>query len=291
MRTRRSRLLTAFAVTGLLATSAIGASAQDPSPSGAPAGIAITAAPATITVDGDVADWSTIEATTVNLEQIRLDGLDPEQAAEIEFGAVAPIDVSLKVASDADNIYMLVEVPTAFVYTADNHNLSPSLAVQFPIEELASTHMGAEEADLYASTGMVDLWHWELDCAAGASSGGHAVAGGDDPACNLDDEYATYPREARGRRRRRHPERTAENSLNGVWTHTGVATGPGAEGTWIFEMSRPLQTGDPQDAQFASGSVAKVALAWFDPTEGAEGWSDAGHLNSSYNGWIEVTLP
>ena len=22
-----------------------------------------------------------------------------------------------------------------------------------------------------------------------------------------------------------------------------------------------------------------------------EGWSDAGHLNSSYNGWIEVTLP
>ena len=56
-------------------------------------------------------------------------------------------------------------------------------------------------------------------------------------------------------------------------------------------MSRPLQTGDSQDAQFASGGVAKVALACLDPTEGAAGWSDAGHLNSSYSGWVEVTLP
>jgi hypothetical protein len=56
-------------------------------------------------------------------------------------------------------------------------------------------------------------------------------------------------------------------------------------------MARPLQTGDPQDAQFASGGIAKAALAWFDPTEGPGGRSDPGHLNSSYNGWIEVALP
>jgi len=60
---------------------------------------------------------------------------------------------------------------------------------------------------------------------------------------------------------------------------------------WVFEMSRPLQTGDPQDAQFASGGVAQVALAYFDPSEGPEGWTDAGHLQSAYSGWIEVTLP
>ena len=59
----------------------------------------------------------------------------------------------------------------------------------------------------------------------------------------------------------------------------------------VFEMSRPLQTGDPQDAQFASGGVAQVALAYFDPSEGPEGWTDAGHLQSAYSGWIEVTLP
>ncbi len=295
MRTRRTRLLTVVTATGLLAAGTVGANAQDPS--GAPAGIAITATAATITVDGDVADWSAIPGTTVNLEQIRLDGLDPEQAAEIEFGAVAPMDVSLKVATDADTIYLLVEVPAAFVYTADNHNLSPSLAVQFPVTEPSSSHMGAEEADLYTSIGMVDLWHWELDCAPGAVSGGQGVAnaadvpGGDDPACNLDDEYATTPEKREDDGGGDTPNDLAENGLVGVWGHTGMDAGPGADGTWIFEMSRPLQTGDPQDAQFASGGVAKVALAWFDPTEGVEGWSDAGHLNSSYNGWIEVTLP
>ena len=162
--------------------------------SAAPAApIAITAASATITVDGDTSDWEAIEGTVVNLEQIRLADLDPEQAAEIEFGEVAPIDVSLKVASDAENLYMLVEVPTAFVYDAEDHNLSPALAVQFLIDEGAGEHMGVDEADLYASTGMVDLWHWELDCQPGATSGGQGIPGGEDPACKLDDEYATTP--------------------------------------------------------------------------------------------------
>ncbi|MDO8612352.1 MAG: hypothetical protein Q7R32_05955 [Dehalococcoidia bacterium] len=35
-------------------------------------------------------------------------------------------------------------------------------------------------------------------------------------------------------------------------------------------MSRPLQTGDPQDAQFASGGTASMALAYFDADESAE---------------------
>jgi hypothetical protein len=56
-------------------------------------------------------------------------------------------------------------------------------------------------------------------------------------------------------------------------------------------MSRPLQTGDSQDAQFASGATAYMALAYFDPSETAEGWTDAGHLQSADAGWIEVTLP
>ncbi len=287
MVTRRSLPVTTLAIAGLLGVGTLGVAAQDDSA----APTAITAASAAIAVDGDTSDWEAIESTVINLEQIRLADLDPEQAAEIEFGEVAPIDVSLKVASDAENIYMLVEVPTAFVYDAEDHNLSPSLAVQFLVDEGASTHMGAEAADLYASTGMVDLWHWELDCQPGATSGGQGIPGGDDPACNLDDEYATTPEKREDDGGGDTENAAAENGLSGVWTHTGVEAGPGAEGTWIFEMSRALQTGDPQDAQFASGGIAKVALAWFDPTEGAGGWSDAGHLNSSYNGWIEVTLP
>jgi len=290
MVTRRSLPVITLAIAGLLGGGALGTAAQDDTAAPA-APIAITAASATIAVDGDTSDWEAIEGTVVNLEQIRLADLDPEQAAEIEFGEIAPIDVSLKVASDAENLYMLVEVPAAFVYDAEDHNLSPALAVQFLVDEGAGAHMGADEADLYASTGMVDLWHWELDCQPGATSGGQGIPGGDDPACNLDDEYATTPekREDDGGGDTENP--AAENSLSGVWTHSGVEAGPGAEGTWSFEMSRALQTGDPQDAQFASGSVAKVALAWFDPSEGPGGWSDPGHLNSSYNGWIEVALP
>ena len=220
---RRDRV----AVAGLLAAGAIGASAQDasgdPAASGGPAPIAITRGIAyPITVDGDVADWAAVEATTVNLEQIRLADLDPEQAAEIEFGAVAPIDVSLKVASDAENIYMLVEVPTAFVYDAEDHNLSPSLAVQFLVDEAAGTHMGAEEADLYASTGHGRHRGTGSSTARRARPPvARAITGGDDPACNLDDEYATTPEKREDDGGGDTPNAAAENSLTGVWTHTG----------------------------------------------------------------------
>ncbi len=56
-------------------------------------------------------------------------------------------------------------------------------------------------------------------------------------------------------------------------------------------MSRPLQTGDPQDVQFTSGGIVMLALAYFDADETLEGWTDAGHLVSAYEGWIEVTIP
>jgi hypothetical protein len=154
--------------------------------------------------------------------------------------------------------------------------------------------MGSSDDDYEVSLGMVDIWHWELDCAAGALSGGGGIAGGDDPDCNLDDEYATDPetREDDGKADEGEVlNDTAENSLAGVWEHTASAEGAGAEGTWIFEMSRPLQTGDSEDAQFASGGTALIALAYFDADETLEGWTDTGHLQSSENGWIEVTLP
>ncbi len=46
-----------------------------------------------------------------------------------------------------------------------------------------------------------------------------------------------------------------------------------------------------QGAQFASGGTALLALAYLDPDETLEGWTDTGHLQSSENGWIEVILP
>lgn len=253
--------------------------------------IAFSAATATIVVDGSAADWSSIQGATVSIEQIRLDNLDPAEAAELDFGPLDPINVTFKVATDQNNIYVLFEVPGGFNYDAADHNKSASVTVMFRIDQPAEPHMGADEPDIDNGLGMVDMWHWELDCGPGLESGGGDIAGGDDPACNLDDEYSTNPSDREDDGGGDVENADADNALTGVWTHTAQASGAGAAGSWVFEMSRPLQTGDPQDAQFASGGVAQVALAYFDPTEGPDGWTDAGHLQSAYHGWIAVTLP
>ena len=309
MGTLRTRLLAGIAIAGLAAAACTAAATPTPteaptvaptpvpSPSAAPEEhepggdvIAFEAASATIAVDGDTSDWSAIEGAMVKLEQIRLENLDPSQAAEIKFGPLDPVDVTFKVANDGKNVYVLLEVPGDFDYDPANHNLSASVAVMFRVDEPAAPHMGAEEPELDKSLGIVDIWHWELDCGPGAVSGGKGIAGGDDPACNLDDEYSTTPENRKDDGGGDVVNAAAENGLTGVWEHTGRASGAGAAGTWIFEFSRPLQSGDPQDGQFASGSTAYVALAFFDPNEAPEGWSDAGHLQSAYSGWIEVTL-
>lgn len=282
MRSSRLTFLSALAAAGVLVVSSVGAAAQEP--------IVIDAASATITVDGDASDWAGIDPTTLTLEQLDLSHLPPEQAEEIEFGPVDPVDVQFRVANDADNIYMLLEVPAPYDYDADQAHLRPAVAVQAKIAPEASEHMGAEDDDLFISTGMVDIWHWELDCAAGTMSGSQPVedsAGGND-ACNLDDEYSTTPEMREDDGGGDDPNDAAENSLMGSWSHT--ATEMGADGTWVFELARPLQTGDPQDAQWESGGTAELAVAWWDPTESAEGWSDEGHLTSAYDGWMTVNL-
>lgn len=249
--------------------------------------VALQAASASITVDGDITDWDRIEGAAVSLEQIEI----PDGADWDEPNPLPPLDASLKVAADTENIYVLLEIPDDYDFNPDDHNLSASLAVQFLIEETAGPHMGASDDDLEAGLGMVDIWHWELDCGPGEISGGGGIAGGDDPACNLDDEYATDPEEREDDGEGDAPNPDGENGLIGVWEHTARAEGAGAAGTWIFEMSRPLQSGDAQDAQFVSGGTALIAIAYFDADESSEGWTDTGHLQSADLGWIVVTLP
>ena len=285
MRRSGRTTLSALVVVGMLGASAVGTAAQEP--------ISIDAASAAITIDGDASDWADVPGTALTLEQLDLSLLPPEQAGDIDFGPIEPIEVQFKVANDADNIYMLVEVPTDYDYNVDDHNLSPALAVQAKVVPEASTHMGSEEADLFISTGMVDIWHWELDCGPGELSGGGAsaegrVAGGDDEPCNMDDEYSTTPEMREDDGGGDEPNDAAENSLLGSWSHS--AADIGGDGTWVFEMARPLSTGDPQDASWEAGGTAELVLAWWDPNETEEGWTDAGHLTNSYDGWVTVNL-
>src|SRR3990172_1315912 len=138
--------------------------------------IVFDAASATITVDGDTSDWDSIEGVTVPLKQTDVDKLDPVQVQdlEIDIGPLPPVDATLKVAVDENNIYVLMEVPDGFDYNPDplQHNFSASIAVMFRIDESATAHMGVEEKDLKTSLGVVDIWHWELDCGPGEPAGG-----------------------------------------------------------------------------------------------------------------------
>ncbi len=246
------------------------------------AGLSIDAPAAAITVDGDASDWDGIAGLDMTLVGIEGEDVDPN-------------DVTVKVAHDNEYLYMLFAVSDDYDFDIDDHKFSPAIGVMWAIDSEAGAHMGSDAEgaeDSYTSLGMVDIWHWELDCVAGEGQGGR-VSGpgegkpaGNDDACNFDDEYSTDPetREDDGN----DGEAGAENSLLGVFNHSNpVADG---EGTWYFEMSRPLQTGDAQDAQFTVGEASLLAMAYWDPDYGVEGWDDATHVQSSSLGWIEVHL-
>jgi hypothetical protein len=49
-------------------------------------------------------------------------------------------------------------------------------------------------------------------------------------------------------------------------------------------------TGDPQDAQFSVDTVARLALAYWNPDAGQSGWRKKDHVQTSDYGWIEVVL-
>ena len=234
---------------------------------------------AAITVDGDGSDWAGVTGLDVTLEAISTE-------------TIAPKDVNIKVAHDSEFVYVLFTVEDDFNWNAEDPHLSAAPSVMWAVDVAAGPHMGTDsegEEESYTSLGMVDIWHWELECAIGADQGGATGAGpgdgdpGNDSGCNFDDEWSTDPST-----REDDNGAGAENSLLGVFGHSNpVADG---EGTWIFEMRRPLQTGDAGDGQFAVGETELMALAYWDADNSPEGWDDPEHVQSSGLGWIEVTF-
>ncbi len=241
----------------------------------------LDAGEAAIAVDGDLSDWGDVAGLSLTLEPIVARADD-----ELEEK-----DATIRIAHDSDMLYVLFAVEDDYDWLADDHNLSAALAVMFPVDSGGGPHMGADDEEGENSTGMVDIWHWELDCAAGELNGGgagHPAGEGSDPGndsvCNMDDEWATD-----AETREDDNSATGENSMTGVWWHSNPIE-TGAPGTWYFEMSRPLQNGDEQDAQFTVGESTLLALAYWDADYGPEGWDDSTHVQSSSQGWINVNL-
>jgi len=257
-------------------TSTTGAPAGEPEDEDL--GRTLDAPRADITIDGDLSDWALVPGLATTLEPIIADA---DKAIEDK-------DVTIKMAYDDENVYALFTIDDDYNWNAEDAKLSAAIALLFPVDT-GGPHMGTDDEEGEVSTGMVDIWHWETECAAGVESGGAVNPAGDgkdpgnDATCNFDDEWATD-----AETREDDNGAGAENSFLGVWTHSNpVADGPGV---WYFEMSRPLQTGDAQDAQFTAGEPTLLALAYWDPDFGPDGWDDSTHVQSSNQEWIEVNL-
>jgi DMSO reductase family type II enzyme heme b subunit len=227
-----------------------------------------------ITIDGLTGDWAGVPGTTITLvrpyapDQRLVDGME------------------IHTAYDDSNIYFLITISDDFDYNVTDHHNSAAIAVLFAIDETATPEMGGGE-------GSVDIWHWELDLGPGVLSG-YNLLSGNDPAGNLDDEYALSVFD-------RHDDATA-NEVYGAWSHTDMSE-VGAEGQWIFELKRSLKTSDElnQDVQFDIGETFKVAVAYWDADEKGEpgvkyGWSAAGHYSTCTDpdtldfSWIDMEL-
>lgn len=228
-----------------------------------------------IVVDGDASDWDGIPGIDVTLE-------------EIEGESVEPRDASVRVAYDDSFIYVLYTVEDDFNWSSLDPHFAGAPAVMWAVEASAGPHMGGEDPSGEPGLGLVDIWYWRLECPIGEEAGGsiHGPGGGNpgnDATCNLDDEWATDPETNED-----DDGDGAENSLLGVFSHSNPVE-DGA-GTWFFEIRRPLQTGDAQDAQFVAGGTGLLAMAYWDPDAGDNGWGRRDHVQSSSQGWIEVSL-
>jgi hypothetical protein len=239
----------------------------------------LDAPPAAITVDGDPSDWADVTGLSLTMEPIVTQAGEP----------IDDRDVTIRMAHDDMYVYALMTVVDDYDFDPEDPHLSASPSLMFPVSAAPGPHMGADDEEGETTAGMVDIWHWELECASGVQSGGAVNPAGDgkdpgnDATCNFDDEWATD-----AETREDDNGDGGENSLLGVWTHTNPVTD--GEGVWYFEMSRPLQTGDAGDGQFTVGESTLLALAYWDADFGPDGWDDSTHVQSSNQGWIQVNF-
>lgn len=144
----------------------------------------------TFTIDGEEDDWANVPEYTITLKQLGND-------ANSHHG-------DFKIAYNDTHVAVLVLVEDNYNVNLSSHKLSPSMAVEWKIDEDAGPHMGTEGG---VSTGKVDIWHWELEHEEGFlhtpnpdnGKGGHG----------LDDEWADSTTN-------RHDD-AKENSLYGAW--------------------------------------------------------------------------
>jgi hypothetical protein len=119
-----------------------------------------------------------------------------------------------------------------------------------------------------------------VEYAMNASTGS-----GNDLVANNDDEYGVSPF-----CRFDDDDDKAGSEWSGAWVHTNPIDGE--FGYYRFELSRPLTTASSvTDKQMAVGGSYEFGIAFWDPFETEDGWTDAGHyLTGCSSEWIDLVV-
>ena len=82
----------------------------------------------------------------------------------------------------------------------------------------------------------------------------------------------------------------ADNEWAGAWSHSNAVDG--AFGSYHFEMSRKLKTASTlTDAQLTAGETIQFGVAFWDPYQTDDGWTDSGHyVTGCGTKWIDLEL-
>jgi hypothetical protein len=242
-------------------------------------------------LDGDIAEWSHIT------------GMEIPLYAPLTSELYAPGKAEVKCAHSEDRLFLTLSVPGKYRFSADSNNLCAAIGTMMRIGEDASFYgMGGcleaqggcdaitggvpTECDAYR----VDIGaHWELaSTRQGVTYPINTNSGtGDDPVGNKDDEYAVSPF-----CRLDDDGAGAGNAWAGAWSHSAGTEEEGADGTYIFELSRLLKTASTTTtAQMTIGETYDFGLGFWDPNQKEDGWSDSNHyVSGCASDWLQLTL-
>lgn len=232
----------------------------------------------TITLDADLTEWTGVAGISTPLQQ-------PYSGPTYAGGAA-----SYKCLYSDTHLYLTMEIPGTFRFDATSNEKCAAVSTMFKIGEKATfVNMGGCPLALSNQSVCdnlmipdacedyrVDLGsHWELSATTqGVEYGINLVNGTGGDVFDKNDEYSVAPT-----CRLLDDGAGAGNEWAGAWAHTQPSDG--SNGTYIFELSRLLTTASAQtDAQLQIGNTYSFGVAFWDPWETEDGWSDPGHYVS-----------
>ena len=205
-------------------------------------------------LDGDLSDWADVV------------GIETSLYAPLTLEQYGPGKAEVKCAHSGDRIFMTMEIPGKYRFDATSNKLCASIATMTKVGADATyldmggcpdAQDGCDEitggVPATCETYTVDIGaHWELRTTEqGVTYPLNTADGsGNDLVANKDDEYAVN-----SYCRLDDDGDNAGNEWAGGWSHS-AGTEEGADGTYIFELSRLLVTASiATDAQMSIGET------------------------------------